>query len=96
MVISSASALKNSELPEGHAKRKFKGRVVFQGNRVTNQSWEAAIFQDLGSAPSTMDASKAADFYGLAPGHSVEIAGAEQAYIQAELSGAPLLGVPPS
>eukprot|EP00972_Heterocapsa_arctica_P086558 12759454-Heterocapsa_arctica.AAC.1 len=40
---------KNSELPEGHPKRKFTGRVVFQGNRVTNQNWEAAIFQDLGS-----------------------------------------------
>eukprot|EP00972_Heterocapsa_arctica_P062250 9176967-Heterocapsa_arctica.AAC.1 len=37
------------ELPAGHPKRKFKGRVVFQGNRVTNQNWEAAIFQDLGS-----------------------------------------------
>ena len=36
---------KNSELPPGHPKRKFKGRVVFQGNRVTNQNWEAAIFK---------------------------------------------------
>ena len=26
---------KNSELPHGHPRRKFKGRVVFQGNRVT-------------------------------------------------------------
>jgi hypothetical protein len=42
---------KNSELPVGHPKRKYKGRVVFQGNRVTNQNWEAAIFQDLGSWP---------------------------------------------
>ena len=39
---------KNSELPDGHEKKKFKGRVVFQGNRVLNQSWEAAMFQDLG------------------------------------------------
>eukprot|EP00972_Heterocapsa_arctica_P101389 14942994-Heterocapsa_arctica.AAC.1 len=52
---------KNSELPAGHPKRKFKGRVVFQGNRVTNQNWEAAIFQDLGSCPATMEASRAAD-----------------------------------
>ena len=34
-------------------------------------------------------ASKAADFYGLAPGLAAEIADAVQAYIQAELSGAP-------
>ena len=80
---------KNSELPPLHPKRKFKGRVVFQGNRVTNQNWEAAIFQDMGSCPATMEASKAADFYGLIPGHAVEIADAVQAYIQAELSGTP-------
>ena len=80
---------KNSELPLGHPKRKFKGRVVFQGNRVTNQNWEAAIFQDLGSCPATMEAFKTADFYGLIPGHAVEIADAEQAYIQALLNGTP-------
>ena len=80
---------KNSELPLHHPKRKFKGRVVFQGNRVTNQNWEAAMFQDLGSCPATMEASKAADFYGLAPGFAVEIADAVQAYIQAELTGIP-------
>ena len=73
---------KNSKLPPGHPKRKFKGRVVFQGNRVTNQNWEAAIFQDLGSCPATMEASKAADFSGLVPGHAVEIADAERAYAQ--------------
>ena len=44
---------KNSELPPLHPKRKFKGRVVFQGNRVTNQKWEAAISQDMGSCPAT-------------------------------------------
>ena len=80
---------KNSELPLGHPKRKYKGRVVFQGNRVTNQNWEAAIFQDLGSCPATMEASRAADCYGSAPGHCIQIADAEQAYIQAELSGTP-------
>ena len=36
-----------------------------------------------------MEASKAADLYGLAPGHAVEIADTVQAYIQAELSGTP-------
>jgi hypothetical protein len=36
-----------------------------------------------------MEASKTADFYGLIPGHAVEIADAEQAYIQALLTGTP-------
>ena len=78
---------KNSELPEGHPKRKFKGRVVFQGNRVVNQNWDAAMFQDLGSCPATVEASKAADCYGCAPGFDIEIADAIQAYIQAVLEG---------
>ena len=39
---------KNAELPEGHPNRKFKGRVVFLGNRVMNQDYEAATFADLG------------------------------------------------
>ena len=78
---------KNSELPEGHEARKFKYRVVFQGNRVVNQNYEAAMFNDLGSSPATMDAARAADCYGSAPGHSVQIADAKQAYIQAEIKG---------
>ena len=36
-----------------------------------------------------MEYSKAADFYGLMPGHAAEIADAEQAYIQALLTGTP-------
>ena len=80
---------KNSELAPDNPKRKYKGRVVFQGNRVTNQNWEAAIFQDLGSSPATMDAGRAADAYGCIPGHTIEVADAEQAYIQADLSGTP-------
>ena len=42
---------KGSELPEGHPDRKFKGRSVFQGDRVVNQDWEVALFQDLRSKP---------------------------------------------
>ena len=77
---------KNSEQPLGHPSRKYKGRVVFQGNRVVSQNWQRAIFEDLGNAPATMDASRAADCYGSAPGHAIEMADAEQAYIQAAVS----------
>ena len=78
---------KNSELPKGHPNRKFKGRVVFQGNRVVDQNWEHAPFQDLGSSPATLDATRSADCYGCYPDHDVEIADAVQAYIQAKLTG---------
>ena len=55
---------KNSEQPQGHPSHKYKGRVVFQGSRVVSQNWQRAIFEDLGNAPATMDASRAAGCYG--------------------------------
>ena len=62
---------------------------MFQGNKVINQNYESAIFQDLGSAPATMEASKTADFYGCQQGHTIEVADAEQAYVQADMKGLP-------
>jgi len=79
--------LKGSELKENDPRRKYKYRVVFQGNNVINQNWEAAIFQDLGSAPASMEAGKVADCYGCLPGHATQQADAEQAYVQAKLTG---------
>ena len=80
---------KGSELPEGDKGRKFKGRVVFQGNRVKDENWDVAMFSDLSSSPASMEAGKAADAVGLFPGNTVEQADAEQAYTQAKLSGSP-------
>ena len=77
---------KNSELEDGDPAKKYKGRVVVQGNRVVDQNYDAAIFQDLVSQPSTMGASKAADFYGCAPGYDIHVADAEQAYAQAPMN----------
>jgi hypothetical protein len=78
---------KGSELPKGAPGRKFKGRVVFQGNNVQDENWNAALFQELGSSPATMEAGKACDACGLVPGHAVQQADAEQAYIQSKLGG---------
>ena len=78
---------KNHELPEDDPKRKYKGRAVFQGNHVKDEAGNWAIFADLGSSPATMEAAKAADAYGLLPGHAVEQSDAEQAYTQAWLTG---------
>ena len=46
---------KHSQLPVGDPKRKFKGRGVLLGNQVKNQSFEAAMFQDLGNSPASFD-----------------------------------------
>ena len=77
--------IKNSELAEEF--RKFKYRLVFSGDRVVNQSWEKALFQDLGSSPASMESGKCVDMHGSTPGHVVQQADAEQAYIQADLKG---------
>eukprot|EP00974_Lingulodinium_polyedra_P095454 9250150-Lingulodinium_polyedra.AAC.1 len=69
--------------------RKYKYCVEFQGDRVVDQNDDAAIFQDFGSAPATREASRAADVYGAAPGHVTDAADAEQAYVQADVTGAP-------
>ena len=75
---------KNYESPES---AKFKYRVVFQGNNVIDQDWEAAVFQDLGSSPASMEAGKLCDAYACMPGHAMQQADSEQAYIQADLTG---------
>jgi hypothetical protein len=78
---------KGSELLPGDPNRKFKGRVVFQGNNVRDEQWQAALFNELSSAPATMQAAKACDAYGLLPGHIAQQCDAEQAYIQSKLAG---------
>ena len=80
---------KGSELPEGHPDRNFEGRVVFDGSDVRDQDKNIALFQELSSSPATMQASKAADTYGLFPGHNLEQADACQAYTQSTLGGTP-------
>ena len=74
---------KNSEL--SIEVRKYKGRVVFQENQVNDQNHNYAIFQDSGSSPATLQVAKAVDFFGCLPGCAIEIADAEQAYIQADM-----------
>ena len=67
----------------------MKGRVVLQSNYVYDHSYAFVRFQDLGSASATLQVAKAADVCGLLPGRSIEIAAAEQDYIQAEMNGDP-------
>ena len=78
---------KNSELSPDDPARKYKGRVVFQGNMVKDQDYADAEFENLGSSPATMEASKSVDAYGNIEGHGIQIADAEQAYIQADMKG---------
>ena len=68
---------KGSELPDGDDRKKFKYRVVYQGNNVVDECWETAIFQDMGSSFASMEAGKMADAYGSLLGRDLEQADAE-------------------
>ena len=81
------NVMKGDELPEGDPNRKYKCRVVFQGNNVRDANSQQAVFLELSSCPATMEAAKAADIYGLIEGHGLEQSDAEQAYVQAKLGG---------
>ena len=79
--------VKNSDLPEGHPLRKFKGRLVYRGDNVKDAEGLYAIFQELGSSPPGMEAGKSAAAYGCVEGHQCQSSDADQAYIQAEFTG---------
>jgi len=78
---------KGSELEDGNPEKKYKGRAVLQGDQVKDENWEAALFQDLSSSPAALEASRAANAYGLLPGHDVQQADADSAYTQSYLEG---------
>ena len=78
---------KGDELPPGHPDRKWKGRSVFQGNRVSDEHNDHAIFAELGSSPASMEAAKVIDVFGSQPGYSKQQADARQAYTQALFKG---------
>ena len=65
---------KGCELPDGHTDRKFKGRVVFLGDRVKDGEGKFAVFEELSSSPGAMSAGKFADAYGCMPGNTLQTA----------------------
>ena len=78
---------KGSELPKRHPEQKWKGRSVFQGNKVSDENNDHAIFAELGSSPASMEAAKIIDVYGSQPNFSKQQADARQAYKQALFQG---------
>ena len=64
---------------------------MFRGNDVKDQSWEVAMFQEMAATPTTLEASRYSDLLGCFPGNSVEGRDVEQAYLQADMEGAPLI-----
>ena len=80
--------IKNHELAEDLWK--WKGRIVFGGDQVKTASGDWAVFQDVGSTPSTMEAARA--LIGVsALSSDLELLQSDclRAYTQAELTGPP-------
>ena len=51
---------RNAELPAGDPNRKFKGRSAFGGDRAFDDDGRLAVFQELGSSPATVEATRRA------------------------------------
>ena len=77
---------KGSEVQVGDKNRKFKGRVVFLGDRVRDADGKHAVFEELSSSPAAMSAGKFADAYGCMPGNIIQTADGIQAYPQAKMA----------
>ena len=95
---------KNSELEDGHPSRKFTRRVVFLGNQVRTQNYEAAVFQDQGKASGTMEAPRGGDptarrggglFHQLTRGRLAGRARAAAAGVAGAVGGGARRGLPP-
>ena len=74
-------------MPKDESRRKCRCTVVFQGNQVKDVNAHFESFSELSSSPTTLEASKNVDAYGLFPRHALQKADGEQAYIQAPLGG---------
>ena len=51
---------------------------------MANQRWGHAVFADLGSSPSSMEAGRLVDASGLRPSYEIQQSDAVQAYVQAK------------
>ena len=65
---------------------KMKGRIVYRGDCAKDQHGAAAVYQELGANPTSVQGLKACLAYGSLPGHSFSAADAVKAYVQALLS----------
>ena len=81
--------LKNAELEAKH--QKYKGRVVFRGDFVKDDSGSYAVFTEQGSSACQMTAAKVMDIISRLPGCAGEAADAVSAYTQVKMDDIPKL-----
>ena len=65
---------------------KLKGRIVYRGDCAKDEHGAAAVYQELGANPTSVQDLNACLAYGSLPGHSSSAADPIKAYVQALLS----------
>ena len=76
---------KNSELPDGHEAKVWKGRSVLLGNHILDEDSKWAVFTELSSSPPTLEACRYLDAISCFPGYQTKIGDANGAYCQSYL-----------
>ena len=69
-----------------HHLHKMKGEIVYRGDGAKDEHSAAAVYQELGANPTSVQGLNACLAYGSLPGHCSSAADAVKAYIQALLS----------
>lgn len=80
--VSQSFAYINSELPDGHDAKIFKGRSVLLGDNVKGEESKWAIFSNLGSSAPALEACRALGAVSCLPGYVCKTSGAICAYCQ--------------
>ena len=85
--------IKHFELGPQH--HKYKGRIVYRGDYITDASGNQVFFDDTATTPTGLVGLGVTLFYGLRPGHATSCSDAVQAYLQALIGDGTWVVIPP-
>ena len=77
---------KHAEFNRPPEEKVYKGRVVFRGDQVKDETGYYAVFSEQSASASHMAAVKFMDYIGRVPGNALEDSDAIKAYTQVKLS----------
>ena len=75
--------IKHAELDE--SKHKYKGRIVYRGDKVFTQNGDIVLFTEVSTSPTTLIALNVCLWWGALEGHATSTADAVQAFLQSYL-----------
>ena len=66
--LASYASIKNSELPDNDDRKTYKGRDVFLGDNIRDENHKFAMFDEIGTSPSSVEAGRIVDALSLFEG----------------------------